>query len=194
MLYANLPAQNPITEYVNTKDERKVRNTELRDKIDGASRDELVRMLLTCPITGVPNGLAWECAEHKAVMVMIDLDSLKYVNDTYGHPAGDAMLKKFAKEMTIAGVQVYHISGDEFYCQFDSTSEALYTLYRLRTNAVDWEFSAGARSWKGIGFSFGMGTDQDAAEGMMILMKEQREMTGERAPRGMKPDYLVEVA
>lgn len=51
-------------------------------------------------------------------MVMMDLDNLKYINDTYGHDAGDdyirsagELLHKFAGENGIAA----RLSGDEFY-------------------------------------------------------------------------------
>ncbi len=36
---------------------------------------------------------------HKMCMMMLDMDHFKQVNDTYGHPAGDAVLKSLAKTL-----------------------------------------------------------------------------------------------
>ena len=53
------------------------------------------------------------------LVVFIDLDNLKMVNDTYDHSAGDTYLKQFAKALQNAvGKQgdVYRFAGDEFIC------------------------------------------------------------------------------
>jgi diguanylate cyclase (GGDEF)-like protein len=50
-------------------------------------------------------------------IAMIDLDRFKQVNDKYGHPAGDDLLKQFATELqlnTRAGDLVGRWGGDEF--------------------------------------------------------------------------------
>jgi diguanylate cyclase (GGDEF)-like protein len=48
---------------------------------------------------------------------MADLDGLKYANDTYGHDAGDALIRAFAEvlvETVPAGAVVARLGGDEF--------------------------------------------------------------------------------
>lgn len=48
---------------------------------------------------------------------IVDLNDLKKVNDTYGHPAGDEMIKKFAKVLKKATREwdiVARTGGDEF--------------------------------------------------------------------------------
>ncbi len=53
-----------------------------------------------------------------AVMVMIDLDDVKYVNDTYGHDSGDAYICCMADVMRTLPQKnrvASRISGDEFY-------------------------------------------------------------------------------
>ena len=49
-------------------------------------------------------------------LLMIDLDNLKVVNDTFGHQAGDALIKDVARriEDTCRPDRVFRIGGDEF--------------------------------------------------------------------------------
>jgi diguanylate cyclase (GGDEF)-like protein len=52
-----------------------------------------------------------------AVLMLLDLDGFKAYNDTFGHPAGDALLARIAQKLTaaVAGSgEVYRIGGDEF--------------------------------------------------------------------------------
>jgi diguanylate cyclase (GGDEF)-like protein len=69
---------------------------------------QLEEMALTDPLTGLPNRRAidvWAIRELSAAarynfsiwVAMADLDHFKSVNDTYGHDAGDTVLKGFAE-------------------------------------------------------------------------------------------------
>ncbi len=54
---------------------------------------------------------------HTGSVVILDLDSLKQVNDRYGHEAGDAHIRRAARtiqEMTRAADIVARLGGDEF--------------------------------------------------------------------------------
>ncbi len=53
----------------------------------------------------------------KSTLIMMDLDNLKYVNDSWGHLYGDAYIRKTAevlKEFDYANKVVARLSGDEF--------------------------------------------------------------------------------
>ena len=99
-----------------------------------ASRDEL---------TGIPNRryiqrqIAWNIKKEEPFCVlMIDLNGFKEVNDTYGHNAGDDLLKQFSAELrsrTRATDLVGRWGGDEFILIMMSTAEeARICLERLR--------------------------------------------------------------
>lgn len=87
------------------------------------------------------------------LVVAIDLDGFKEVNDTFGHPAGDELLRDFAAcllEHLRAGDHAMRLGGDEFALVLPGTpvEGAGALLDRLR---VDWrdrrsrpvDFSAG---------------------------------------------------
>ena len=99
------------------------------------------------PLTGVANrryfmALAQKEAEHavsqheKFSILMIDLDSFKKVNDTFGHRAGDQVLQEFSQVLRSAlrGTDsIARIGGDEFVVLLPGTelSGALLWANRL---------------------------------------------------------------
>jgi two-component system, cell cycle response regulator len=58
------------------------------------------------------------CAEGRShVLLMFDLDGFKGYNDTFGHPAGDALLLRLGQRLAAvpgAGAHAYRLGGDEF--------------------------------------------------------------------------------
>jgi diguanylate cyclase (GGDEF)-like protein len=83
-------------------------------------------------LTGLPNralfddrlehGLAQATRHHRALAVMfLDLDGFKLVNDTYGHEAGDMVLKTVATRLKEA------VRGDDTLCRHGG-DEFLYLL------------------------------------------------------------------
>src|SRR5438270_2887445 len=79
---------------------------ELHREIQAKNR-LLEELALTDPLTGIPNRRAVEDWGTRQIngavrhgftfwVVMADLDAFKSVNDTYGHEAGDVVLKNFA--------------------------------------------------------------------------------------------------
>jgi diguanylate cyclase (GGDEF)-like protein len=54
---------------------------------------------------------------HPLTVVLMDLDDFKYINDTYGHPAGDVVLQEFAAALNRvirSGDLAVRMGGDEF--------------------------------------------------------------------------------
>jgi diguanylate cyclase (GGDEF)-like protein len=99
-----------------------------RSRLDEARRTELERLrtaAFTDSLTGVLNHRAFQeqlaeaidDARASVVLMMIDLDGLKAVNDRYGHQLGDDQIKLLARTV-LAGIQdpdrLYRLGGDEF--------------------------------------------------------------------------------
>src|SRR6266700_5328453 len=103
------------------------RIAELHRQIQAKNR-LLEELALTDPLTGLPNRRAleeWATRELKSAarhsfafwVVMADLDRFKTVNDTYGHDAGDLVLKKFAEVLranTRSSNICARVGGEEF--------------------------------------------------------------------------------
>ncbi len=74
---------------------------------------------------------------HALSLVMIDMDQFKQVNDTYGHAAGDHMLKTFAEcvRITLRKTDLaFRYGGDEFVIALPQTplSQAQQVVQKLR--------------------------------------------------------------
>ena len=73
--------------------------------------------------------LAAECGrarryEHPLTLALLDLNGFKELNDTEGHPAGDAMLRQVAaalRQWTRGADRCFRIGGDEFAVMFTET-------------------------------------------------------------------------
>ena len=72
-------------------------------------------------------------------IVFADVNGLKIMNDTYGHVAGDSLLKKAAGVLcdTFRGQEIYRAGGDEFVVLIQRMSEAEFEacLEKLREQA-----------------------------------------------------------
>ena len=130
--------------------------------------DLLRNLAMVDPLTGLYNRrfaeqrLAAEVARserkgHPLTVLTLDLNSFKEINDTFGHPAGDLVLQKFAARLNNVirgGDLAVRLGGDEFLVLLpECTSQQLQlVLGRLGSLEVDWHgqeipitFSAG---WK----------------------------------------------
>jgi diguanylate cyclase (GGDEF)-like protein len=85
---------------------------------------EALRLAHTDPLTGLGNyrrfqeRLAVACDEARLsgapfALCMVDLDDLKALNDRYGHPAGDRVLREVAQHLRREG-EAFRLGGDEF--------------------------------------------------------------------------------
>jgi len=84
--------------------------------------------------------------EYRFCVVMIDLDNFKFINDTYGHPTGDLVLKEVSLifESTLRNSDIVaRIGGDEFAVILVETdeNEGLNIVKRLKNTLADTDIS-----------------------------------------------------
>ena len=95
-------------------------NRSLREEIERLRRD---------PVTGVLLRLAWTDAAAQAlpamrdpVLLLLDVNNLKPVNDTLGHAAGDRLLQEIVQRLltlTSRSTLIGRLGGDEFAVLLD---------------------------------------------------------------------------
>ncbi len=134
-------------------------------------------LALTDPLTGLGNRrrLAEDSAavlfaaarrDAPAAVAMIDVDHFKAFNDTHGHPAGDAALRRVAGIVTAAirgGDRAYRYGGEEMAVLLPETevAEALVVAERIRA-AVAIDAGAAAPLSVSIGVACATGGDPAA--------------------------------
>ena len=109
----------------------------VRERLE-RERDALRASALSDPLTGVANRrallerISYEIARHgrtchSFTVLMLDLDGFKLLNDRFGHPAGDDLLREVAGALARAVRDqdtVARVGGDEFCVLAPETDEA----------------------------------------------------------------------
>lgn len=172
--------------------ETRRQDAEQRKSVAQMSPDELRRELLTDALTGLPNRRAYDDSTKKPVQVAIDLDSLKWINDSMGHESGDKALAALGQALRESGLEAYHISGDEFMVQGEDRAaiESGMTSIRSRLDnaVIHFEHPDGSTTTKtGVHFSYGIGATRNEADTALSTDKANREASGRRAARGQAP-------
>ncbi len=147
--------------------------TKMKKYISKLSPKELVDMIFIDPVSDIQNRRAFDFASYTFVAI-IDMDSLKWVNDNLGHLVGDKLLRVLGGSLdSLFGGNAYHLSGDEFAVVGNNLKTIFSGLSKLRRNHNS--------------FSFGVGRDLRSADHDMQFDKKKRELSGERAHRGDAP-------
>lgn len=128
--------------------------------------EEVYKLAVLDPLTGLNNRrsgeqrLAQEMSRatrngHPLTILALDLDGLKQINDTFGHPAGDELIRSFAQRLNkvIRGSDLaVRLGGDEFLvllpeCKPEGVGQVLGRLSGLQVECsgqlVEVFFSAG---------------------------------------------------
>jgi diguanylate cyclase (GGDEF)-like protein len=117
-------------------------------------------------LTGLPNRRAWNIELPRTIervrrtgepmsVAIIDIDHFKLFNDSYGHPAGDRMLKEAAAAWQEQLRTVDHLArygGEEFVVLLPhaTTDQAREIVDRMRlATPLGQTFSAGVATWNG---------------------------------------------
>jgi len=153
-------------------------NQKLLERMKNLSDEEQYKECYTDALTGALNRRAFFLDERRYIAI-VDLDSLKWMNDQYGHRAGDEMLCDLASELqkTFGEDSVYRMGarGDEFSIKSARPVGMHRMLEALRERMPV--------------FSYGFGITLDHADTDLNRDKEHREATRERAARGDMPPW-----
>ncbi|HKP89316.1 MAG TPA: diguanylate cyclase [Thermoleophilaceae bacterium] len=141
------------------------------------SEGDQARLLAdTDPLTGLANrrklmrdleeGAARLDPERPLLLAMFDLNGFKAYNDTFGHPAGDTLLRRLAHGLEVAATEAaavaYRIGGDEFCVLGPVPESESYALVERATCAL---------SDSGEGFEI------SAAHGAVMLPRDATDAT-----------------
>jgi diguanylate cyclase (GGDEF)-like protein len=145
---------------------------ELADQLEALAHEDW--------LTGLPNRRAWDLrfaqeleragrAGTPISVGLLDVDSLKEVNDTGGHQAGDRLLKTLAAQWAGALRDcdfIARLGGDEFgLLLFDCDSAAAGDIVaRLRSSADEAPWSVGIATW------------ENAESGMSLMRRADQEL------------------
>ncbi|WP_426449709.1 sensor domain-containing diguanylate cyclase [Paenibacillus sp. S-38] len=108
-------------------------------------------------------------------LILLDIDHFKRINDTYGHPVGDAVLKSLASHMeatTRPGDLIFRFGGEEFavLVRHGGEQEASELAERLRMNAAELALVEGERITLSLGVAV---SDASAGPAEMIELADQ---------------------
>src|SRR5438105_10445108 len=127
-------------------------------------------------------------------MIVIDVDHLKYINDTYGHLAGDRalidtarVLRESCREANI----IARLGGDEFVALMtvdsDQTAELVCERIKSRVGIHNQE------NERGYELSLSVGAKRSRAEGTMLadlLAQADTALYEQKRGRGRSPHAL----
>jgi GGDEF domain-containing protein len=131
-------------------------------------------MMLISALTGLPNRQAFDDSKPSPFVAVADVDLMKLFNDSYGPIAGDAVLRRLAKILVLAGLDAYHQQGDDFLCKGESREELHASLSEARQIFRDpFEVYAEGRiqSLEETDFSFAIGTTVEEAQAVLRRAK-----------------------
>jgi len=144
------------------------------------AEDDLKALLLVDELTGLPNRRAFITLSEQALklamrmerdvlMIFIDVDHLKRINDTWGHLAGDRALidtARVLRESCREADIIARLGGDEFVAlltvESDQTAELVCERIKTRVATHNQEVD------RGYELSLSVGAKRSKAEGTML--------------------------
>jgi diguanylate cyclase (GGDEF)-like protein len=113
-------------------------------------------------------------ASQRVMLVMIDLDGLKRVNDQRGHAHGDSLLREFAQQLSVLkkdDMGVFRLGGDEFAVLGERHQEEL-----VRHTLVGVERKLHEAGYPDSGISYGIAFGSEINSGSQLLMHADARM------------------
>ncbi|WP_018751041.1 GGDEF domain-containing protein [Paenibacillus sanguinis] len=131
---------------------------------------------------------ATNCDHIPFTLLIVDIDYFKQVNDTYGHPAGDAVLRQFAdvlRETFRPGDQISRKGGEEFFILVDrcSAEQIAAIAERLRSTVEQHRFILEDGQELQLTISAGSATYPDIAGEELVTKADQALYQAKKAGR-----------
>jgi diguanylate cyclase (GGDEF)-like protein len=124
--------------------------------------------------------------ERSLTLAFVDIDDFKRINDTYGHPEGDRVLRRVAeilRESRRGSDLVGRMGGDEFtVCLIESDAETGGRFLSRVQDLLDEESHAG-RLPNGFGISAGLASypDEAVSADALFRLADERQYEAKRA-------------
>jgi diguanylate cyclase (GGDEF)-like protein len=166
----------------------------------------LVATSMTDALTGIPNrrqlkldlegGLKEASRERPLLLMLFDLNGFKGYNDTFGHPAGDALLIRLASAlktaMTELGASAYRLGGDEFCILAPVPGDKAAAVSAAASQALT-EHGGGFHITASYGAIRLPEESQDPVEAMRLVDQRMyaQKTSGRRSPDRQSRDVLL---
>ena len=166
----------------------------------------LVATSMTDALTGIPNrrqlkldldqGLKDASPAKPLLLMLFDLNGFKAYNDTFGHPAGDALLIRLASTleaaMTELGGSAYRLGGDEF-CVLASVPDGQTGAVAAAASQALTEHGGGFHITASYGAILLPEESQDVTEAMQLVDQRMyaQKTSGRRSPDRQSRDVLL---
>jgi diguanylate cyclase (GGDEF)-like protein len=174
-----------------------------RERDDSFTRaTQALALANTDAMTGIGNRHAFDSAMQlmynnvntrtepdQLLLVLIDLDGLKSINDQYGHARGDELLRRFAqslKKLENDGISSYRLGGDEFTLIAQKRQEAA-----LKTSIVRIETALQADGFPDFGVSLGIAYGSEHPHPTEVISRADARMYQHKATRKSGHPSLV---
>lgn len=189
-----LNSLDSLFEQISQKNKKlKELNQNLENKVEERTKElyeaniKLHQLATTDALTGIANRrkamelleVLWNEAQEKNMdlsCIMIDADNFKEINDTYGHDAGDIVLKELSKELKYSirtDDIVCRLGGDEFFVICPSTDKQgvlnIANIVHEKVNKLNVQVKEGV--WKGS-ISVGVATKTSHMKESSELIKQ----------------------
>ncbi|MBY4675230.1 GGDEF domain-containing protein [Marinobacterium arenosum] len=153
------------------------------------------------PLTQVGNRYAYNERQHQlkqhSLLVFLDLDGMKMVNDRHGHDQGDMMLQTVARLMqeTLDDQgEIFRTGGDEFIWLIDADqpSQIKYFTATVADRIANIEQQLKQTGWPEIGISFGLASsDETDSISHCMALADQRMYENKQSKTHLKQAVLL---
>lgn len=161
-----------------------------------STEKKLLHMINTDPLTQVESRQAFhdaldQLATHATsyTIAVVDVDSFKSINDSYGHPAGDAALAHIGNVLGSCmprSTRIFRTGGDEFALLDEGTPSDVRVGLRQATHSLRLgEKSCPVPSGVNISFGLAVGTRKSPSPSLVYAEADRRLYMAQQAKKNL---------